>query len=203
MHDALRLPRVVSLARFARLAPVLRLAKMRPALLHRAAASNDARAACPVRKHCMFPRLSAGNTALPCHPPWPHVFLARRQRRRRARDALSLPIAVPHRAVRAHLAPAVRLATMRPALLRRAASSNDASAVYPVRKTLSRFAARRAESRAPRSVMRLRPMRLVVVEGNDTTPLSLSYYICVHSTCLSHAFRYLVNQLFGFAPSGY
>ena len=76
---------------------------------------------------------------------------ARRQRRRRARDALSLPIAVPHRAVRAHLAPAVRLATMRPALLRRAASSNDASAVYPVRKTLSRFAARRAESRAPRS----------------------------------------------------
>ena len=151
VHDALRLPRVVSLARFARLAPVLRLAKMRPALLHRAAASNDARAACPVRKHCMFPRLSAGNTALPCHPPWPHVFLARRQRRRRARDALSLPIAVPHRAVRAHLAPAVRLATMRPALLRRAASSNDASAVYPVRKTLSRFAARRAESRAPRS----------------------------------------------------
>ena len=57
-----------------------RLTTMRPAIVRRATTSIDARAACRNRKQ--LSRFVAGNASLPGRPPWPHVLLARCQRRR-------------------------------------------------------------------------------------------------------------------------
>ena len=79
---------------------------MRPALLRRAAA-NDVRSARHIRKPC--PDFLPANDALPGRPPWPCVFLARRQWRRGAlpRGGRSKPAAraVPHCVLCARLAP--------------------------------------------------------------------------------------------------
>ena len=137
-------------------APCSGLATMPLARLRCAATSTDAHAARPIRQPCA--RVSAGKRFVAQSPsvvlsPWPRVFLARCQRRRglrRARDALSLPRAVPRRALRVRLAPVLRLATMWPALLRRAATSNDARAACPSRKPLPRLSAsKRFAARPP------------------------------------------------------
>ena len=80
------------------------------------------------------------NAALPGRPLWRHALLARRQRRCGAlRGAASRATiyachAPCHIARCAHLAPALLLATMRRALLRRAATFKDARAARPIRR---------------------------------------------------------------------
>ena len=105
---------------------------MRPALLHRAATSKDARAADPIRKPCS--RCIAGKT-LRCPaarrgPTSVSPVASCVAGRCRTRDALCLTRAVPHRALRPRLAPVLWLAKLRPPLLRCTATPNDAHAAH-------------------------------------------------------------------------
>ena len=78
---------------------------------------------------------------MPDRPPWHHVFLARRLRRRGAlRRAQHSKVAAPFHIARcARLAPDLWLATMRPTLLLHAALSEDARATLPNRNPCSRL----------------------------------------------------------------
>ena len=100
----------------------------------RAAMSQIAHAACPIRRPpSRFTMNSASISGRPPSPPCLSRRLPSTSRGVAVHDVVISPWAMPHCALHARLAPGLWCATMRPALLRRAAMSDDASAACPIR----------------------------------------------------------------------
>ena len=156
-----------------------RFAKMRPALLRRSTASEDARGACQIRKP--FSRFSAGVASLPGRPPAPHVFfpslargggvhrcggvvVPRRGVRRCPRRVPKSQTVLPIIRLQRFAARWADLALAKMRLLHHAAASEDARSLclifqtfHPVRHS-QRFAARPPDL-APRLLCVRRPRR--------------------------------------------
>ena len=128
----------------ARIAPVLRLATIRSGLLRRAMKSNYARVYVPNSQHRCPVSLPA-NAALPGRPLWPHVFLARRQRHRRALPrALRSKLAAGRATLRASRAPRFGFAACNDASSTTAPRHDvqlNSRVAYPIRKPFFSFSA--------------------------------------------------------------